>query len=117
MRLTTELRMRSLAFLPVVSSIVSMILNLLTRFGLGWSASMKAPTRSRQDSLRSTGVSLKTSHSCRVKASTPCSIVFNRFVNKVRLNKPLLAPTYTDHEQALMQLYALDQKVWEVKVS
>ena len=37
-------------------------------------------------------------------------------MNKVRSNKPLLAPTYTDHEQALKQLYALDQKVWEVKV-
>jgi hypothetical protein len=38
-------------------------------------------------------------------------------MNKVRSNKPLLAPTYIDHEQALKQLYALDQKVWEVKVS
>ena len=37
-------------------------------------------------------------------------------MNKVRSNKPLLAPTYIDHEQALKQLYALDQKVWEVKV-
>ena len=46
--------------------------------------------------------------------------MFHRFqsiMNKVRSNKPLLAPTYTDHEQALKQLYALDQKVWEVKVS
>ena len=42
---------------------------------------------------------------------------FQSIVNKVRSNKPLLAPTYTDHEQALKQLYALDQKVWEVKVS
>jgi hypothetical protein len=42
---------------------------------------------------------------------------FQSIVSKVRSNKPLLAPTYTDHEQALKQLYALDQKVWEVKVS
>jgi len=42
---------------------------------------------------------------------------FQSIMNKMRSKKPLLAPTYTDHEQALKQLYALDQKVWEVKVS
>jgi len=42
---------------------------------------------------------------------------FQSIVNKLRSNKPLLAPAYTDLEQALKLLYALDQKVWEVKVS
>ena len=35
-------------------------------------------------------------------------------MNKLRTNKPQLP--YDDHERALKLLYALDQKVWDVKV-
>ena len=44
--------------------------------------------------------------------------MFSRFqtiVNKMWANKPQLP--YDDHERALKLLYALDQKVWDVKVS
>ena len=44
--------------------------------------------------------------------------MFSRFlsiVNKMRANKPQLP--YDDHERALKLLYALDRKVWDVKVS
>ena len=43
--------------------------------------------------------------------------MFSRFltiVNKMRANKPQLP--YDDHERALKLLYALDRKVWDVKV-
>jgi hypothetical protein len=43
--------------------------------------------------------------------------MFSRFlsiVNKMRANKPQLP--YDDHERALKLLYALDRKVWNVKV-
>ena len=39
---------------------------------------------------------------------------FQTIVNKMRANKPRLS--YDDHERALKLLYALDQKVWDVKV-
>jgi hypothetical protein len=35
-------------------------------------------------------------------------------VNKIQANKPQLP--YDDYERALKVLYALDQKVWDVKV-
>ena len=44
--------------------------------------------------------------------------MFSRFqtiVNKMRANKAQLP--YDDHERALKLLYALDQKVWDVKVT
>ncbi|XP_066351156.1 uncharacterized protein [Miscanthus floridulus] len=44
--------------------------------------------------------------------------MFSRFqtiVNKMRVNKAQLP--YDDHERALKLLYALDRKVWDVKVS
>ena len=44
--------------------------------------------------------------------------MFSRFqtiMNKMRANKPQLP--YDDHERALKLLYALDRKVWDVKVS
>ena len=44
--------------------------------------------------------------------------MFSRFqtiVNKMRANKAQLL--YDDHERALKLLYALDRKVWDVKVS
>jgi flavorubredoxin len=44
--------------------------------------------------------------------------MFSRFqtiVNKIRANKAQLP--YDDHESALKLLYALDQKVWDVKVA
>ena len=44
--------------------------------------------------------------------------MFSRFqsiVNKMRANKPQLP--YDDHERALKLLYALDWKVWDMKVS
>jgi hypothetical protein len=40
---------------------------------------------------------------------------FQTIVNKMRANKPQLL--YDDHERALKLLYALDWKVWDVKVS
>ena len=40
---------------------------------------------------------------------------FLSIVNKMRANKPQLP--YDDHERALKLLYALDWKVWDVKVS
>jgi hypothetical protein len=43
--------------------------------------------------------------------------MFSRFqtiVNKMRANKAQLS--YDDHEKALKLLYALDRKVWDVKV-
>ena len=40
---------------------------------------------------------------------------FQTIVNKMRANKPQLP--YDDHERALKLLYALDHKVWDVKVS
>jgi hypothetical protein len=43
--------------------------------------------------------------------------IFSRFqtiVNKMRANK--LRLPYDDHERALKVLYALDRKVWDVKV-
>ena len=40
---------------------------------------------------------------------------FQTIVNKMRANKPQLP--YDDHERALKLLYALDRKVWDVKVS
>ena len=46
--------------------------------------------------------------------------IFHRFqsiVNKVHANKPVATPAYTDHENSMKLLYALDLKVWEVKVS
>ena len=66
--------------------------------------------------MRLTGGSTRTFLSCRVRASTPCSVVSNRFVNKVRANLPQGTQTYSDHEKAMKLLYALDRKVWEVKV-
>jgi hypothetical protein len=36
-------------------------------------------------------------------------------MNKMRTNKPQLP--YDDHERALKVLYALDRKVWDMKVS
>ena len=45
--------------------------------------------------------------------------MFSRFqsiVNKVRANQPQGTQTYSDHEKAMKLLYALDRKVWEVKV-
>ena len=36
-------------------------------------------------------------------------------MNKMRANKPQLP--YDDHERALKLQYALDRKVWDVKVS
>jgi hypothetical protein len=45
-------------------------------------------------------------------------VIFSRFqtiVNKIRANKAQLP--YDDHERALKLLYALDRKVWDVKVS
>jgi hypothetical protein len=44
--------------------------------------------------------------------------MFSRFqtiVNKMRANKTQLS--YDDHERALKLLYALDRKVWDVKVT
>jgi hypothetical protein len=44
--------------------------------------------------------------------------IFSRFqtiINKMRANKTQLP--YDDHERALKLLYALDQKVWDVKVT
>ena len=44
--------------------------------------------------------------------------IFSQFqviVNKMRTKKPQLP--YTDHERAPKLLYALDRRVWEVKVS
>jgi hypothetical protein len=44
--------------------------------------------------------------------------MFSRFqtiVNKIRANKAQLP--YDDHERALKLLYALDRKVWDVKVA
>jgi hypothetical protein len=44
--------------------------------------------------------------------------LFSRFqmiMNKMRTNKPQLP--YDDHERALKVLYALDRKVWDMKVS
>jgi hypothetical protein len=44
--------------------------------------------------------------------------MFSRFqtiVNKMRANKAQLP--YDDHERALKLLYALDRKVWDVKVT
>jgi len=41
---------------------------------------------------------------------------FQLIVNKVRMNKPQETQTYSDHEKAMKLLYALDRKVWEVKV-
>jgi hypothetical protein len=44
--------------------------------------------------------------------------MFSRFqtiVNKMRANKAQFP--YDDHERALKLLFALDQKVWDVKVS
>jgi hypothetical protein len=40
---------------------------------------------------------------------------FQTIVNKIQANKTQLP--YDDHERALKLLYALDQKVWDVKVS
>ena len=40
---------------------------------------------------------------------------FQTIVNKMRANKAQLP--YDDHERALKLLYALDRKVWDVKVS
>jgi hypothetical protein len=40
---------------------------------------------------------------------------FQTIVNKMQANKVQLP--YDDHERALKLLYALDQKVWDVKVS
>jgi hypothetical protein len=40
---------------------------------------------------------------------------FQTIVNKIRANKTQLP--YDDHERALKLLYALDQKVWDVKMS
>jgi len=37
-------------------------------------------------------------------------------VNKLRANQPQGTQTYSDHEKAMKLLYALDRKVWEVKV-
>ena len=42
-------------------------------------------------------------------------IRFQTIVNKMRANKSHLP--YDDHERAIKLLYALDQKVWDVKVS
>jgi len=45
--------------------------------------------------------------------------MFSRFqsiVNKVRANQPQGTQAYSDHEKAMKLLYALDRKVWEVKV-
>jgi hypothetical protein len=39
---------------------------------------------------------------------------FQTIVNKIRANKAQLP--YDDHERALKLLYALDRKVWDVKV-
>jgi len=41
---------------------------------------------------------------------------FQLIVNKVHVNKPQGAQTYSDHEKAMKLLYALDREVWEVKV-
>ena len=37
-------------------------------------------------------------------------------MNKLRANQPQGTQTYSDHEKAMKLLYALDRKVWEVKV-
>ncbi|WVZ70474.1 hypothetical protein U9M48_019139 [Paspalum notatum var. saurae] len=46
--------------------------------------------------------------------------LFGRFqliINKLRVNSAPAALPYTDHQQAVMLLYALDRKIWEIKVN
>ena len=45
-------------------------------------------------------------------------LMFSRFqsiVNKVNVNRSAGALEYTEHEKALMLLYALDRSVWDLK--
>jgi hypothetical protein len=45
----------------------------------------------------------------------PCFLAFRPSSNNIRANKAQLP--YDDHERALKLLYALDRKVWDVKVT
>ncbi|WVZ53135.1 hypothetical protein U9M48_004119 [Paspalum notatum var. saurae] len=42
---------------------------------------------------------------------------FQSIINKLRVNSAPAALPYTDHQQAVMLLYALDRKIWEIKVT
>ncbi|WVZ97110.1 hypothetical protein U9M48_042667 [Paspalum notatum var. saurae] len=42
---------------------------------------------------------------------------FQSIINKLRVNSAPAALPYTDHQQAVTLLYALDRKIWEIKVN
>ena len=42
---------------------------------------------------------------------------FQSIINKLRVNSAPAALPYTDHQQAVKLLYALDRKIWEIKVN
>ncbi|WVZ91052.1 hypothetical protein U9M48_037274 [Paspalum notatum var. saurae] len=42
---------------------------------------------------------------------------FQSIINKLRVNSDPTALPYTDHQQAVKLLYALDRKIWEIKVN
>ncbi|WVZ80522.1 hypothetical protein U9M48_027991 [Paspalum notatum var. saurae] len=42
---------------------------------------------------------------------------FQSIINKLRVNFAPAALPYTDHQQAVKLLYALDRKIWEIKVN
>ncbi|WVZ81236.1 LOW QUALITY PROTEIN: hypothetical protein U9M48_028634 [Paspalum notatum var. saurae] len=42
---------------------------------------------------------------------------FQSIINKLRVNSAPTALPYTDHQQAVKLLYALDKKIWEIKVN
>ncbi|WVZ64054.1 hypothetical protein U9M48_013627 [Paspalum notatum var. saurae] len=42
---------------------------------------------------------------------------FQSIINKLRVNSAPTALPYTDHQQAVKLLYALDRKIWEIKVN
>ena len=42
---------------------------------------------------------------------------FQSIINKLRVNSAPAKLPYTDHQQAVKLLYALDRKVWEIKVN
>ena len=42
---------------------------------------------------------------------------FQSIINKLRVNFAPVALPYSDHQQAVKLLYALDRKVWEIKVN
>ena len=42
---------------------------------------------------------------------------FQSIINKLRVNSAPAELPYTDHQQAVKLLYALDRKIWEIKVN